>query len=79
MGDTGERRVLPADEHAGGQHHGYKEATLTIGETERRGGSRGLDRETVCIRHTGDDRIQGATTISRLLFIQNAQIADFVT
>jgi len=64
VGDPGERRVLPADEHAGVQHHGYKEATLTIGAPERRGGSSGLDRETVCIRHTGDDRIQEATTIS---------------
>jgi hypothetical protein len=79
VGDPGERGVLSADEHAGVQHHGYKEATLTIGETERRGGSSGLDRETACIRHTGDDRIQEATTISRLLFVQTAQIADFVT
>jgi hypothetical protein len=64
VGDPGERRVLPADEQAGVQHHGYKEATLTIGETERRGGPSGLNRDTVCIRHTGDDRIQEATTFS---------------
>ena len=59
VGDPGERRVLPADEHAGVQHDSNQEARLTIGETERCDGSSGLDRETVCIRHTGDGRIQG--------------------
>jgi hypothetical protein len=71
VGDPGERRVLSADEHAGMQQHGYKKATLTIGEIERGGGSSGLDMETgLHSTHTGDDRIQDATTISRLLFVQ---------
>ena len=33
--DAGERGVLPADEHAGVQHDGRQEASLTLCETER--------------------------------------------
>ena len=33
--DAGERRVLSADEHAGVQHHGHQEASLTLCEAER--------------------------------------------
>ena len=32
VGDPGERRVLPADEHAGVQHHGDEEARLAWGQ-----------------------------------------------
>jgi hypothetical protein len=34
-GDLGESGVLPADEHAGVQHDGREEASLTLCETER--------------------------------------------
>jgi hypothetical protein len=33
--DAGERSILPADEHAGVQHDGNQEASLTLCETER--------------------------------------------
>jgi hypothetical protein len=35
VSDASERSVLPSDKHAGVQHDGRQEASLTLSETER--------------------------------------------
>ena len=48
--DTGERRILPANEYAGVPHDGDQETGLTVRETERRERSIALSATTISIR-----------------------------
>jgi hypothetical protein len=49
--DASERGVLPADEHAGVQHHSRQEASLTLCETERQEDLGALGCRLVRLQH----------------------------